>query len=57
VIGELRERFRCIAVDYPGFGLSDRPADYRYTPRGHADVVGELVAEVDLSEMLVMGHD
>ena len=25
VIRSLRDRFRCIAVDYPGFGLSDHP--------------------------------
>ena len=23
----LRQEFRCVAVDYPGFGLSDRPSD------------------------------
>src|SRR5919198_4515276 len=50
VITRLRERFRCIAVDYPGFGLSDRPDGYGYTPAEHAAVVGELVRELDLSE-------
>lgn len=53
----LRDRFRCIAVDYPGFGLSERPARYRYTPAEHATVVGELIDALDLSEMIVMGHD
>jgi haloalkane dehalogenase len=57
LISELRNRFRCIAVDYPGFGLSERPANYRYTPGEHVTVVGELVAELDLSGMLMMGHD
>jgi haloalkane dehalogenase len=57
LIRELRGHFRCIAVDYPGFGLSDRPANYGYTPGEHAAVVGELVGELDLSELLVMGHD
>ncbi|MFZ1993605.1 MAG: alpha/beta fold hydrolase [Solirubrobacteraceae bacterium] len=57
LILQLRDRFRCIAVDYPGFGLSERPADYGYTPGEHAAVVGELVDELDLSEMIVMGHD
>ena len=27
VITKLRGQFRCIAVDYPGFGLSERPAN------------------------------
>jgi len=57
VIRSLRERFRCVAVDYPGFGLSDRPPGYGYTPAEHAAVVGELVGELDLSELIVMGHD
>jgi haloalkane dehalogenase len=57
VIGQLRDRFRCIAVDYPGFGLSDRPSGYGYTPSEHVTVVEELVAQLDLHGMLVMGHD
>ncbi len=57
VIRSLRDRFRCIAVDYPGFGLSDRPAGYGYTPAEHATVVGELVRRLDLSDLIVMGHD
>lgn len=57
VIRELRRCFRCVAVDYPGFGLSDRPAGYGYTPAEHAAVVNELVDQLDLSEMIVMGHD
>ncbi len=57
VIKALRERFRCVAVDYPGFGLSDRPAGYGYTPAEHAAVVGELVRALDLRELIVMAHD
>ncbi len=57
LIRELRDRFRCIAVDYPGFGLSDRPTTYGYTPGEHATVMGELVTELDLSDLVVMGHD
>jgi len=57
VIRELRTRFRCVALDYPGFGLSDRPEGYGYTPAEHAAVVGELVRALDLRDMVVMGHD
>ena len=52
-----RVAFRCVAVDYPGFGFSDRPANYGYTPREHAQVVGELVDHVGLDGVIVMGHD
>lgn len=57
VIKTLRDRFRCVAVDYPGFGLSDRPTGYGYTPAEHAFVVGELVRALDLRELIVLGHD
>lgn len=57
VIRSLRDRFRCIAVDYPGFGLSDHPDGYGYTVAEHAGVVGELVSELDPSELIVLGHD
>lgn len=56
VIG-LRDQFRCIAIDYPGFGLSVRPDGYGYTPREHADILGELVDHLQLDDMIVMGQD
>lgn len=57
VIRRLCEDFRCIAVDYPGFGLSVHPDDYGYSPREHAEVVSELVEELGLEELVVMGQD
>jgi haloalkane dehalogenase len=57
LISALRDAFRCIAVDYPGFGLSDRPPGYGYTPAEHSRVVGELVDSLELDGFLVMGHD
>ena len=57
VIGTLRDRFRCVAIDLPGFGLSDRPPGYGYTPAEQAAVVGELIRALDLRDLIVMGHD
>jgi haloalkane dehalogenase len=56
VIG-LRDRFRCVVIDYPGYGLSVRPEGYRYTPREQAGVLGELVDHLRLDDMIVMGQD
>jgi len=57
VVG-LRNRFRCVAVDYPGFGLSVQPDDsYGFTSAEHAVVVRELVEHLDLQDMVVMGQD
>jgi haloalkane dehalogenase len=57
VINELRGQFRCIAMDYPGFGLSERPSGYGYTSAEHAQVIGKLVDELDLDGFIVVGQD
>jgi len=56
VIG-LRDRFRCIAPDYLGFGLSDRPSGFGYKVDEHARVVGEFVDHLGLDGYLSMGQD
>jgi haloalkane dehalogenase len=57
LIGRLRGQFRCVAMDYPGFGLSDRPQGYGYTPAEHARIVGRLVDHLELDGLVVMGQD
>jgi haloalkane dehalogenase len=63
-IRALRERFRCIAVDHLGFGLSERPSGFAerpsgfaYTPAEHARVLRDLVRALDLDDLIVMAHD
>ena len=57
IITRLRDRFRCIAPDYLGFGLSDRPVEYGYTVEEHATIVGELVDSLGLEGYVSMGQD
>ncbi len=57
VIKELSGEFRCIAMDYPGFGMSERPANYGYTSSEHAEVVGDLVDHLGLEGFIVVGQD
>lgn len=57
VIKGLRERFRCIAVDYPGFGLSRAPSGYRYTPAEHAHIIEELIVKLNLNDVTMMVQD
>lgn len=57
VIADLGGQFRCVAVDYPGFGLSERPAGYGYTAREHATVIGKLVDHLQLEGFIVVGQD
>jgi haloalkane dehalogenase len=57
IINGLRDQFRCIAVDYPGFGLSRAGPDYGFTPREHSQVVERLVVQLDLNEVTMMVQD
>lgn len=57
VIQELGGSCRCIAPDYPGFGLSDHPPGYGYTPEEHADRIGGLVDALGLDRFVLVLHD
>jgi haloalkane dehalogenase len=57
VIRGLRDRFRCVALDYPGFGLSRAAPGYGYTPAEHAGVVERVIGELDLQGATLMVQD
>jgi haloalkane dehalogenase len=56
IIG-LRDRYRCIAIDYPGFGLSQAASGYSYTPAEHANVVEDLFVRLDVKDVTMMVQD
>jgi haloalkane dehalogenase len=57
VIRALRNEFRCIALDYPGFGLSAPKPGYRCLPEEHADVVTAFVDALGLEGATLVGQD
>ncbi|WP_069161286.1 alpha/beta fold hydrolase [Nocardia altamirensis] len=57
VIDALRDQFRCIALDYPGFGLSSARPDHRHLPEDHIQVVTSFVDAMALSEVTLVAHD
>lgn len=57
IIRGLRGRFRCVAPDYPGFGLSVARAGYGFTPAEHADTIERLLLALDLSDVTLMVQD
>jgi haloalkane dehalogenase len=57
VIARLRSGFRCVALDYPGFGLSEAATGYRFLPEEHAGVVAAAVEQLDLTDVTVVLHD
>lgn len=57
VIRALRDEFRCLALDYPGFGLSSAGPGYRYLPEEHAAVVVDFLDHLGLSDVTLVAHD
>ncbi len=57
VIAGLRDRFRCVAVDYPGFGQSRAPDGYDFTPLAHSRVVERFVDALGLRELTLFVQD
>ncbi|MUM18892.1 alpha/beta fold hydrolase [Mycobacterium sp. CBMA271] len=57
VICALRADFRCIALDYPGFGLSAPKPGYRYLPEEHAEVVTGFIDALGLNGVTLVGQD
>jgi haloalkane dehalogenase len=56
VIRKISQKYRCIAPDLIGFGLSDKPETWTYLPRDHAENLGRLLDSLELSEItLVVG--
>jgi len=57
VIMALRDSFRCIALDYPGFGLSTAATDYSYHPGEHARIVASVIEQLDLDDVTLVAQD
>lgn len=57
IVKALRDRYRCVAVDHLGFGLSERPEGFGYTVAEHTTVLGELIDHLRLDSFVLMGHD
>lgn len=57
MIKRLCNRYRVIAVDHMGCGLSDKPKDYEYRLPRHIENLGHLVERLELNDITLFGHD
>ena len=53
----LSSRYRCIAFDFPGYGLSDKPVAYSYSLFQQADAVEALLDALGVRSARVVCHD
>ena len=56
-IKTLSHKYRCIALDYPGFGLSEQHDDYRFSIASQSDVLASFVQALNLKNIILFGHD
>jgi len=57
VIKTLSPHVRCIAPDHLGFGLSERPVRFAYTPEAHAAALKEFVTRLGFDDLTLVVHD
>jgi pimeloyl-ACP methyl ester carboxylesterase len=56
LIRDLSLKHRCIAMDHIGFGLSDKPAQWAYTPEQHSRNFGRLMDHLNISPFTLVTH-
>ncbi|WP_114783116.1 alpha/beta fold hydrolase [Botryobacter ruber] len=56
-IKSLSRQYRCIAPDHLGFGLSDKPTDFSFTPEAHAQNLEQLLEHLQLRNIILVVHD
>ncbi len=57
VIASLREKYRVIALDNIGCGLSDKPQNYDYTLNNHIDNLQKLICHLKIEKYSLIMHD
>jgi haloalkane dehalogenase len=56
-IQRLSARYRCVALDHLGFGLSDKPSNADYTPQAHAERLATFVEALGLKNITIITQD
>lgn len=56
-IDALADAFRCVALDFPGYGLSDKPPAYSYSLFQQTDVIEAIAHSLNITEAHVVSHD
>jgi len=53
----LSKKYRCVAVDHIGFGLSDKPDAWTYLPEDHAKNLSRLIEKLNLRDITLVVQD
>lgn len=56
-VAGLRDRYRCVALDMPGFGLSVAADGFGFTPSEQSAAVEAFIQHLDLRDAVMVVHD
>ena len=57
LVNDLSARHRCIAIDHIGFGLSEKPEQWSYTPEAHARNFRKVINDLGVGQFSLVVHD
>lgn len=57
VIKELKQNYRCVAIDHLGFGLSDKPSNASYTVEAHIKRLTKFIQQLQLTDITIVAND
>lgn len=57
IVQQLSDRYRVIAIDHLGCGLSSKPAGHRYSLAGHIANLQSLVEQLNFNQITLFAHD
>ena len=57
IIAGLKDEFRCVALDFPGYGMSSAPPGYGFLPRDHSEILERFADQLSLAGMTLMVQD
>ena len=57
LVADLARDFRCVAVDFPGSGLTQAPAGYPIGLASNAQLLEKVVDQLGLTDVTLVGHD
>ena len=53
----LKSDFRCIAPDFPGFGLSEQPDSFDFFAESHSKVLEEFLTKLNVDRYILIAQD
>jgi pimeloyl-ACP methyl ester carboxylesterase len=56
VMNNVSKKRRCLLIDLPGHGLSDKPKNFGYSLYDHAEVIAALLDNLKIKKCILIGH-